>query len=339
MIARPTLATLLTVLLAVGLMVPVAPVASVASTASAASADGVHRADGPRLAVPRDQLRRSVRCTRRASQANRRRTVLLVHGTASTPAEAWGWGYQRQLAADGFGVCTVRLPNRARGDFTISAEYAVFAARRAHQRSGRKIAIVGHSQGGAMALWIAKFWPDVARHASDVVSLAGPLRGTQVVDDLCAVRRCAPLAWQLRLQARTMHALATAPMPRRLAVTSIATRFDELVMPQPYASQARGARTILLQDICPGRVVEHGGILGDPVGYALLRDAMSHRGTARPGRVDSAVCSEQLLSEADPVGAAGFANTVAAFVTGLANPLLWVGNEPTLPPYARRYGR
>lgn len=327
---RSTFAALLTVLLTVGLLGPAG------STGSTGSAD-VRRDDGPRLSVPRDQLRESVRCTRQASPDNRRRTVLLIHGTAATPEEAWGWGYQRQLAADGFGVCTVRLPGRALGNFTISAEYAVFAARRAYQRSGRKIAIVGHSQGGTVALWIAKFWPDVARHASDVVSLAGPLRGTQAADDLCAARRCAPLAWQLRLGARTMQALATAPMPRRLAVTSIATELDELIRPQPYASQARGARTILLQDICPGRVVEHGGILGDPVGYALLRDAMAHRGTARAGRVDRAACSEQLLSEADPVGAAGFANTVAAFVTGLANPLLWVGSEPAVPAYARRY--
>jgi pimeloyl-ACP methyl ester carboxylesterase len=261
-----------------------------------------------------------------------------VHGTAATPAEAWGWGYQRQLTHDGFGVCTVTLPRRSLGDFTVSAEYAVYAARQAYRRSGnRKIALVGHSQGGAMAVWIAKFWPDIARHASDIVSIAGPLNGTTVANGLCAAGRCAVVAWQLRKGAHTSTALVNAPKPRGLAITSIATRLDELITPQPAASTMRGARTILVQDICPGRLVEHGLLLGDPAAYALTVDAMTHRGTADERRIDRAVCSQPLLSEADPVGAAGFVTTALNFVNGLLNPLRWVAAEPPLPSYADRY--
>jgi triacylglycerol esterase/lipase EstA (alpha/beta hydrolase family) len=291
------------------------------------------------LTVPRPLLRGAVRCNPLANRHNPRRTLLLVHGTAATPEEAWGWGYERQLTADGYGWCDVRLPDRALGDFVTASQYAVFAARKAYRRSGRKVALVGHSQGGAMVLWIAKFWPDVARHASDVIALAGPLHGTTVANALCAAGTCATVAWQLRQGSLTTDALSNAPVPRGLKITSIATSMDELITPQPYAGQGNGVHSVLVQDVCPGHVVEHGLLLGDPVGYALVRDAVDHRGAAQTRRVDRSVCDGQTLPQADLVGAAGFASTVANFLTGLADPLTWVDHEPALPAYAARYAR
>jgi hypothetical protein len=113
---------------------------------------------------------------------------------------------------------------------------------------------------------------------------------------------------------------------------------DELITPQPYAGQGIGVHSILVQDICPGHVVEHGLMLGDPVGYALVIDAATHAGTADPSRIDRSICSELTLPAFDPIGATGFATTVANFVVGLGNPLLWVGKEPPLPAYAWKYG-
>jgi triacylglycerol lipase len=292
---------------------------------------------GPVLHTPVSVLRKAVRCNRLANRTNPRRTVLLVHGTASTPQEVWGWAFERQLSADGFGWCDVRLPKRALGDFTVAAEYAVHAARVAHRRSGRRVALVGHSQGGAMVLWIAKFWPDVARHASDVVSLAGPLRGTTVANALCALRRCAPLAWQMSRGGHTMRALERAPVPRGLAVTSVATRLDELITPQPSASSGRGVHTVLTQDICPGHLVEHALLSSDPVAYRLMIDAITHRGPARASRIGRSVCRRLTLPETDPAGAAAFTHVVVSFTTGLLNPLTWVGREPRVPAYARPY--
>jgi hypothetical protein len=302
------------------------------------SATAARHGRGPTLTVPRQLLREAVRCSPLANPDNPKRTLLLGHGTAATPEEAWGWGYERQLTADGYGWCDVRLPDRALGDFVVASQYAVFAARKAYRESGRKIALVGHSQGGAMVLWIAKFWPDVAKHASDVIPMAGPLHGTTVANALCVTGSCATVAWQLRQGSLTTNALSNAPKPRHLKVTSIATSLDELITPQPYAGQGTGVHSILVQQICPGHVVEHGLLLGDPVGYALVLDAVDHRGTAKAERIDRSVCSQVTLPETDPVGAAGFASTVLNFLTGLANPLLWVDHEPALPSYAGRYG-
>jgi triacylglycerol lipase len=293
---------------------------------------------GPALSTPRRVLDRAVRCSPLASRSNRKKTVLLVHGTAGTPQEVWGWAFERQLTADGFGWCDVRLPDRALGSFTHAAEYAVNAARVAYRRSGKKVALVGHSQGGAMVLWIAKFWPDVARHASDIVSLAGPLRGTTVANGLCATGRCAPLSWQMTHGGRTMTALERAPVPG-VPTTSIATRIDELITPQPAASSGRGIHTIEVQDVCAGHIAEHALLSSDPVAYALMIDAVTHRGVARGDRVPRAVCSESALPEADLAGSTGFVNVTLAFLQGLADPLTWVTHEPRLPAYARPYSR
>jgi hypothetical protein len=39
-----------------------------------------------------------------------------------------------------------------------------------------------------------------------------------------------------------------------------------------------------IQDLCPGRPVDHGGIAGDDVTYRLVIDALTHAGTANPDR-------------------------------------------------------
>lgn len=152
---------------------------------------------GPALSVPQAELAAAAWCDPSVAPGSGRQAVLLIHGTGSTPDEAWGWGYAHALPADGYGVCTVTLPNRAVGNFTVSAEYAVYAARFAYQRSGRKIAIIGHSQGGFIAAWIAKFWPDVARNATDIISLAGPMQGSALANTICVAGSRTPLTWQL----------------------------------------------------------------------------------------------------------------------------------------------
>lgn len=81
---------------------------------------------------------------------------------AATPRSFLLWvepddrGVERARVSDPRGIrhehatSAVTLPNRAVGQFTTSAQYAVYAARYAYEVSGQKIAIIGHSQGG---LW------------------------------------------------------------------------------------------------------------------------------------------------------------------------------------------
>jgi triacylglycerol lipase len=297
-----------------------------------------HAASGPPLTVPEAQLAAATWCDPSLAPGSGRQAVLLIHGTGSTPHEAWGWGYANALPAEGFGVCTVTLPSRAIGNLTVSAEYAVYAARHAHRQSGRKIAIVGHSQGGFIAAWIAKFWPDVARNATDIISLAGPMQGSNLANTICAAGSCTPLTWQLRIGSQHTAALVNAPRQAGAALTSISTQLDEVVFPQPLASTLPGASNISLQQICPLRTTEHGLILADAVGYALVLDALRHDGGAVASRIPRTMCLQQTLPGADMTAASQFVPTIVALALGLTDVSMFVASEPPLPSYAAPYG-
>lgn len=294
---------------------------------------GAAEPPGPPLSVAPDRLAAAAWCDPSVTPGSGRQAVLLIHGTGSTPDEAWGWGYERALPAAGYGICTVTLPGRAVGDLTVSAQYAVYAARYAYQRSGRPIAILGHSQGGLIAAWIATYWPDVAQHATDVLSIAGPMRGTGLASTICAGGACSPLTWQLRIGSAVVTALGSAPRPN-VAVTSIGSLQDEIVFPQPFADRLPGAANIMVQGVCPLHVVEHGLLLGDAVGYALVIDALTHDGPARASRVPLATCLQPTLPGADLVAAAPFLRTVVALGVGITDPRAFVTSEPPLPAYA-----
>jgi triacylglycerol lipase len=289
----------------------------------------------PKLTVSPTKLAAATKCDRSLSTGKARRAVLLVHGTGATPEEAWAWNYEIALRKVGYGVCTVTLPERAFANLATSAQYVAYAARVAYRRSAMPIAIIGHSQGGLLSVWVARFWPDIARNTSDVISLAGPLRGTALASSLCLLGSCAEVAWQQRRGSDFVNALNKAPYPPHVAHTSIGTLQDEIVFPQPEASTLGRGSTVMVQDLCPGRVVDHGLLLADAVAYRLVLDALRHRGPARPARVDRAVCSQTTLPGTDLSASLGFAQTIVALSLGLLNVTRWLAAEPPVPAYAR----
>lgn len=290
---------------------------------------------GPPLTEPATALASATECDPDDQLQAASEVVLLVHGTATTPEESWSWGYERALHADGYALCTVRLPEYGLVSVIRSAEYVVAAARTAIERSQGPISIIGHSQGGQLAIWATRFWPDVAAGVHDVIALASPLEGTGLGNTLCVLRRCSPVAWQSRRGSQTVAALRRAPVPAGVDTTAIATRYDEIVWPQPRVNNISGARSILLQSVCRNDPVEHNLILGDPLGYALAIDAITHAGPADPARIPRSTCQQLLIPHGDPVGAAAGLNSIVRFFTGITDPRRFVSAEPPLPEYAR----
>jgi hypothetical protein len=74
------------------------------------------------------------------------------------------------------------------------------------------------------------------------------------------------------------------------------------VAPQPTEALS-GATNILIQDICPGRIVEHAAFAADAVAFALVMDAFTHSGPADPARINRAVCSQTSFAGVDPLAA------------------------------------
>ena len=138
--------------------------------------------------------------------------MILVHGTGSTPEESFGFGYVTALPKRGIPACTVRLPGRALVDQQRSIQYVVYAVREVARRSGRKVSLVGHSQGATLVTYATYLWPDLPAKVEEY-RLAGPYQGTTTADDSCADARCPVFAWQFRRASNINAAFHAARQP------------------------------------------------------------------------------------------------------------------------------
>jgi triacylglycerol lipase len=261
--------------------------------------------------------------------------VLLVHGTDSSTRESWTTNYVPALSAAGFSVFTIDLPNRAVIDIQVSSEYVVYAIRRIFAITGKRVALVGHSQGGLELRWAQRWWPDTRDMVGDVVSLATPQHGTFVAGLDCVVP-CNPAVWQMRIKARFLAALNRGDeTPGPADYTSIFSANDELVQPELPTSTAalEGASNVLVQDVCPGRPVNHVGMVRDAVVFALVLDALQHAGPADPARVPLRTCAQATIPGVSPRAAL---DPEILYWAGFARPSqgLETDSEPPVRDYA-----
>lgn len=262
-----------------------------------------HAVPGPPLRTPVPSLSAALECTPDIDQPGRT-PVLLVHGTF-TDAKSWGTGYRRALPPAGYPTCTVNVPGQELGDIQDSVEYVTAAIRDMATRSGRKVAVVGHSQGAFLPTLALRLYPDLAQHVSDFIGLAGVYEnGTDLATSLCATP-CAAAGHQLRPGSNLLRAYAKRPLYKGPSYTQVSSEYDEVATPGERAGTLEGRRPILVQDLCPGRLSEHATMLADNVGYALALDAIEHDGAADPARVGASACGSLLLPGTDGLGLAG----------------------------------
>ncbi len=227
--------------------------------------------------------------------------VLLVHGTFTHGEEQYNWSYKPLLEERGYDVCVVTYPDRGLNDLQTSVEYVVNAVRKIHADTGRKIDMIGHSQGGLHPRWAVSWWPSLRPMVDDIVSLAAPHHGTQMSPS--ALNGTIPLgmpaaAFQMAQDAAFIAALNSGDeTPGDIDYTNIYTMMDELV--QPYEPEPTAAldfgmgnpkvSNTLIQDVCPGRLVDHVTIgLSDRFTFDLTLDALSNAGPANVERAGGA---------------------------------------------------
>lgn len=226
--------------------------------------------------------------------------VLLVHGTFTAGFEQYEWTYKPLLVDRGYDVCTVTYPDRGLGDMQTSAEYVVYALREMRLRSGRKVAMIGHSQGVAVPRWAIKWWPSARNAVDDFVMQAGPNYGISIarlgeIPLLPALVGLPEVFYQFGPNSAFMQATNRGDQtPGDLSYTAMYSQFDELVRPVETAAIEPGQNNpkvtnILIQDICPARIVEHATIgLIDAVAFNLALDAIEHPGPANVERAGGA---------------------------------------------------
>jgi len=262
---------------------------------------------GPPLSVPQSDLNAALSC--KGNLAAGPTPVLLVPGTAYTPKTDFSWNWEPALGKLGISWCTVELPGHALGDIQTAAEYVVNAVRTMYSGGGRRISIIGHSQGGMLPRWVFRFWPDTRAMVDDLVGLSPSNHGTYDSDFACQFG-CPPAAWQQGEGAEFIKALnsdqETFP---GISYTSAYTHTDEIVTPNFGGSPSSALHggggeitNVAIQDVCPLDLNDHLAIgTYDPVAYALAIDALFHPGPADPARVGRAPCAQALMPGVDPL--------------------------------------
>ncbi len=290
--------------------------------------------------------------------------ILLVHGTFTAGWEQYEWSYIPVLRELGYDVCTTTYPDRGLGDQQISAEYVVHALRRMHTMSGRRVAVIGHSQGVAVPRWAIKWWPSARAAVEDFVMIAGPNHGTVVADPFSVLNGllggALPLSADMALLPAAFFQFSPDSdfvaasnwqdeTPGNIDYTALYTLYDELVqpaVPTPTAAVDFGLNNprvsnILMQDVCPGYVTEHALIgLVDGVAFALALDAINHPGPANVERAGgSELCGLPLLPAVNlslPGALAAGAPLLAMEIdNGPPTQLHLQTGEPPLRDYAR----
>ena len=262
---------------------------------------------GPPLSVPAGKLQTALNCTAGIA-GDARNPILLVPGTDLDPGPNYSWNYERAFAALHWPYCTITLPYQTTGDIQIAGEYLVYALRTVAHVSGRQVDVLGYSQGGMLPRWALRFWPDTRPLVHDLVALDPSNHGTLDANATCQ-EQCSAADWQQASGSRFIDALNSfAETFAGIDYTVIYSRTDEIVVPNFDSTGSSSLHTgggtianIAVQQICPNDVSDHLAMGSyDPVGYALVIDALTHSGTADPSRIPTTVCAQPFQPGVDP---------------------------------------
>lgn len=314
---------------------PLVALAALAFPAAASAA-----APGPALTTPARTLERSLTCNGKLSGL-KHDPVLLVHGTFADSKVNWSWNYKKVLPRRGITACTVDLPNLSAGDIQVSTEYVVAAVRSMARRSGRKVALLGHSQGGLEIRWALKWWPDIRDHVSDAVLLVTPNHGALYPDNTCtSAGACAASLFQMRSTSAFLGALnAGGEAIGKVPYTAIVTTADKIFVAPPQGrlnGPAGQVTNVAIQDICPDHAPDHNGVVFDAVSFALAMDALSHPGPAKASRIDRSVCAQDTMPGVTRAQANAKLNAYMGKLVQLLGPTgPKAEGEPALASYAK----
>lgn len=321
--------------------------------ASAAATYAPLNRRGPALTVPAATLKAALTCSGPLS-AGSLEPVLLNPATGVTPEQNYSWNYERAFTAQHRPWCAITMPHHTLGDITVAGQYLVYAIRTMYARAHRRIAVLGHSQGGMSMRWALRFWPGTRAMVDDVIGMAGSNHGTTAVPAYPGAT-LPPASWQQAAKAKFIQALNSyAETFRGISYTEIFTHTDEVVQPNSTDATSSSAlhtgagaiTNVSTQDICPLDIDEHlyvGTV--DPVSYALVMDALNHAGPAHPARISRSVCAKPYQPGVDPTTAGFYLQQLQAVpgLIGVAAPVNTVGApelkaEPALPCYVYASG-
>jgi hypothetical protein len=264
---------------------------------------------GPKLELPAATLSAAMSCSANLVSAGRE-AVLLVPPTLVNDEEAF-FGYERAFNAHAIPYCTVIVPHHTTIDIQVAAEYTVYAIKRMYRRTGRKVQVLGWSQGGGPEpRWALRFWPALRPMVDDLVDLEAPNHGyPDATETALCPTECVPALIQQEAGSKFVEALnsrqETFP---GIAYTNVYSHTSQFVQPNlneegttSLHSGGGEITNIATQEICPANTADHLAYYYDPVAYALVIDALEHAGPAKPARISAETVCAQLSMPYVPI--------------------------------------
>ncbi len=280
------------------------------SAVGAATAYAPLNRPGPALSVPTATLQAALHCSGSLTSGTLE-PVLLNPATGVTPEQNYSWNYERAFSAQQRAWCAITMPFHTLGDIQTAGEYLVYAIRTMHAAAHRRIAILGHSQGGMSMRWALRFWPDTRPMVDDVIGMAGTNHGTTIGGNCNpGYTSCPPADWQQDSKSAFIAALNSGDETfAGISYTEIFTHTDEVVQPNHTTSGTSSLHTgagaitnIATQSVCPLDLYEHLTVgTVDPTAYALVLDALDHAGPAVPSRIGHASCLRLYQPGVNPI--------------------------------------
>ncbi|SMR45093.1 unnamed protein product [Zymoseptoria tritici ST99CH_3D1] len=279
--------------------------------------------------------------------------IIMVPGTGSTGYLTFQGNYIPLLQGSNIAdPVWLNIPEYALNDIQLNAEYVAYAINYIWGMCNhRKVAVLTWSQGSLMGQWAYKYWPSTRSRVTDQISISPDYHGT-VAANLISPPGIAypPSILQQQYNSQFVATLRSGGGDQAYVPTTnvYSGFFDEIVEPQQgdgasgflSSSRTAEASNTEVQKACPfalaGGFYDHETTLANPVGYALLVDALKHDGPGKLERINLDSVCNNLLSPG--LGLGDFLATqnnllVAGVQTFLYHPLVLV--EPEIKGYAR----
>ena len=237
--------------------------------------------------------------------------VILVPGTGDTGYTTFVGNYIPLLQGSSVGdPVWLNIPGYLLGDAQTNSEYVAYAINYIYGISNhRNVSVISWSQGCIDSQWAFKYWPSTRDRVADHIALSPDYRGSVFGDVIDAGEPLPPSIKQQDARANFITTLRSnggdsAYVPTTTVYSGL---FDEIVEPQQGTGASgflKGASNNEVQTVCAGQVAgslySHEGVLYNPLGFALAKDALSHDGPGSAARLDLAsVCSTYLTPGLD----------------------------------------
>lgn len=207
-----------------------------------------------------------------------RNPVVVVTGLSGIAADYEP--FADRLRYDGYRVYIFQLPNLGFGDIRDSASALAGYVGQVEAATGSsRVDLIGHSEGGLVSRYFLKFLGGTGT-VDRYISLGTPQYGTYVanITAFLGLGNCIGIiaCQQMTIGSDFLATLnAGDDAPGAVRYTTVRTLQDELVRPVDNAELFGGATNVLVQALCPLRVVGHVGLILDGTTYTIVRSALA----------------------------------------------------------------